>query len=575
MQISRNMTLLSRNMTRLSSTKKSQEIQLPKRNLVVDPITTTLLRKWDTQGRPTKMILDGNSLIVAEAFKGVVSGLENSAVRIYDVTGTSTPPVVGTYESQTLSSAKDIKILGNTAYGIWGGVEENKYAFQIFSIENKAHPTYISHYDTSQLSEHANCDSAANASPLALDIMTQKNGDITACISFCNGLLSLDVSTQTIITKLSFYPTSAPCLGVTVNGTEVALFLGTTGVEIVDMSTPNKPTHILTYNSPGKALSGEIIGTRMLLCDDSRGMRILDRIRTKQLSEIGRYEDFPTDEALQSDHKGTLVAIATGHNQVNFMSTATPETPTYQGKYTYFPGNFEDVIMSTDGRKAYIADYTYNRILEIQINHNTNRPTTLPTARPSRLPTPTPTKEPTPRPSPEPISPTAMPLPVTWIPSMSPTTALTFLPSGQELVTERPSPQPFITTWIPSMSPTTALTSFPSVQEVPTEFPSPAPATTDSLSPTMSPSSLRGGNSNATETSTMAGISIIVGASTGLLFLMCILQKFYRMRTNTTNRWSAATPTPPTNPFVNWRDSSIDTSPEENESELTPQTDTP
>jgi parallel beta-helix repeat protein len=90
-------------------------------------------------------------------------------------------------------------------------------------------------------------------------------------------LVVLDVSEPITPTEIgSTSPVSQFVEGVAINGTEVYLAVGTTGLRVVDVSDPTDPVEVGAYDTPGYAEGVAVVSQYAYVADGHYGLRIVD-----------------------------------------------------------------------------------------------------------------------------------------------------------------------------------------------------------------------------------------------------------------------------------------------------------
>ncbi len=127
------------------------------------------------------------------------------------------------------------------------------------------------------------------------------------------------------------------------------------GLRVIDITNPETPSEVTTYESPGEANGVTFSGDFVYLADGSAGLRVLflesPGTQNLELSEISEI-DTP-GEAYQTAVVGQTIYLADGSEGLSVISMANPAQPEIIGSINT-PGRTSDVVVL--GNYAYIAD---------------------------------------------------------------------------------------------------------------------------------------------------------------------------------------------------------------------------
>jgi hypothetical protein len=128
------------------------------------------------------------------------------------------------------------------------------------------------------------------------------------------------------------------------------------GLQIIDITTPASPSLIVDFSTPGNVRDVKVSsdGDTAYVADESPGLQIIDISTPAAPSIIGNYNPtgFVRGVALSSD--GNTVHITDGMG-LKIIDITTPATPILMGTYDT-PGSARAVTLSSDGNTAYVTD---------------------------------------------------------------------------------------------------------------------------------------------------------------------------------------------------------------------------
>jgi hypothetical protein len=176
----------------------------------------------------------------------------------------------------------------------------------------------------------------------------------------CGSFYILDVSDPTLPTLSSF--SGVHSYGTAVSGTHVYLSNYSTGLEIVDVTSPTNPIQAGVYDSPGLAKDVTFLGGPFAyLADDRAGLRVVDVSQPMTPTEVAAHDTFSW--ARYADVQGDYAYVAEVTDGLAVIDVSQPATPTLAGHYPT-PEAIYDVAVQAD--YAYLADVERGvRILDI------------------------------------------------------------------------------------------------------------------------------------------------------------------------------------------------------------------
>jgi hypothetical protein len=272
----------------------------------------------------------GDTAYLAQGFSGL---------QIVDISTPTSPVVVGSID--TPDQAYDVAVTGNTAY-----LADGLSGLQIIDVSAPANPQNIGSVDTP-----GNVKGVAVVGDTAFvaDRHLGIHGDVNDN-SGTTGLLVVDISTPadpTIISSL-YLPGAAEA--VTVVGETAYVADGEAGLHVIDISTPTSPVITGSIDTPRMALDVAIIGDSAYVADQKSGLQVIDISSPTRAAVIGSVDtpDRAYDVIIVDDlayvadrHSGLkIIDISTSSNPVTIGSVDTPDwaySVTVVGNTAYVP----------------------------------------------------------------------------------------------------------------------------------------------------------------------------------------------------------------------------------------------
>ncbi|MCI2229927.1 Ig-like domain-containing protein [Polaribacter sp. MSW13] len=160
-------------------------------------------------------------------------------------------------------------------------------------------------------------------------------------------------------TLIGNYDTTGTSFEITISSDENTIYVAdySSGLSIIDISTPATPSLIVDFNTPGSARDVKVSsdGNTAYIADESLGLQIIDISTPATPSIIGNYDPtgFVRGVVLSSD--GNTAYIAASNLGLQIIDISIPAIPSLIGTYDT-PSSANKVTISSDGNTAYIAD---------------------------------------------------------------------------------------------------------------------------------------------------------------------------------------------------------------------------
>ncbi|HHT9126406.1 MAG TPA: PDZ domain-containing protein, partial [Candidatus Brocadiia bacterium] len=165
-----------------------------------------------------------------------------------------------------------------------------------------------------------------------------------------SGLQIINVSNPAKPTLLGSYDTPGSALGVYVSGTTAYVADGLSGLQIINVSNPAYPAR-LSYDTPGSAWGVYVSGTTAYVADWESGLQIINVSNPAAPVRLGSY-DTP-GFAAGVYVSGTTAYVADGLSGLQIINVSNPAAPARLGSYKT-PDKALGVYVS--GTTAYVAD---------------------------------------------------------------------------------------------------------------------------------------------------------------------------------------------------------------------------
>jgi hypothetical protein len=178
-------------------------------------------------------------------------------------------------------------------------------------------------------------------------------GSYAYVADYTSGLQVIDVSTPGSPTLAGSYDTPGSAFDVFVAGSYAYLADVTSGLQVIDVSTPGNPTLAGSYDTPGSAFDVFVAGSYAYVADGTSGLQVIDVSTPGSPTLAGSY-DTP-GSAVGVSVAGSYAYVADYTLGLQVIDVSTPGNPTLAGSYDT-PGSAFDVFVA--GSYAYVADGT-------------------------------------------------------------------------------------------------------------------------------------------------------------------------------------------------------------------------
>ncbi|MFM6775317.1 MAG: DUF4347 domain-containing protein, partial [Microcystis panniformis] len=194
-------------------------------------------------------------------------------------------------------------------------------------------------------------------------------GNYAYVADWTSGLQIIDVSTPTNPTLISNYDTSGFAMDVQIVGNYAYVADGYQGLQIIDISNPTNPTLKGNYSSwpLGWGYGLEVVGNYAYVASDYQGLTIIDISNPSNPTFKGRYDT--SSRALKVQVIGNYAYVADYESGLQIIDVSNPTNPTLKGNYDT-PGIASDVEVV--GNYAYVADGWDGGLQIIDISNPTN-----------------------------------------------------------------------------------------------------------------------------------------------------------------------------------------------------------
>jgi hypothetical protein len=206
------------------------------------------------------------------------------------------------------------------------------------------YPTLVGSYDTPNI-------------PFEIVISSDEN---TAYIAdYDSGLQIIDISSPNFPTLIGSFDTPANARGITLSQDENTVYIAdeSGGLQILDISTPSTPVIIGNYNTPAFARTVKISqdGNTAYVADGGSGLQIIDIATPSAPTLIGNYNTSGSASDVHISADGDTAFIADLGDGLKIIDISTPSTPILIGSYDT-PGSALKLFLSSDETTTYLAD---------------------------------------------------------------------------------------------------------------------------------------------------------------------------------------------------------------------------
>ncbi len=150
---------------------------------------------------------------------------------------------------------------------------------------------------------------------------------------------------------VSNYATPANARTVQVIGTTAYVACDTSGLQIIDISTPSSPTLIGASDTPGTAVGAYVVGTTAYIADYDQGLRIINITQPDRPTLIGVYN--PGGKSYRVPQVIGTTAYVGWDGGLRIINITNPSSPTLIG--TYSLGGYYGRAVQVIGTTAYVA----------------------------------------------------------------------------------------------------------------------------------------------------------------------------------------------------------------------------
>jgi hypothetical protein len=166
-----------------------------------------------------------------------------------------------------------------------------------------------------------------------------------------SGLQVIDISTPSSPSVTGALDTSGKALGVAVSGNYAYVADSDSGLHIIDISTPSSPSMTGTYDTSGTAYGVAVSGNYAYVADGDSGLQIIDISTPLSPILTGTYNTSGSARGVAVS--GDYAYVADGDSGLQIINISTPSSPSLTGTLNT-SGSANGVAMS--GNYAYVAD---------------------------------------------------------------------------------------------------------------------------------------------------------------------------------------------------------------------------
>jgi len=306
---------------------------------ISDPSQPVEVAAYNTPGRARGIRVDGNYAYVADGTVYENGESVSSGLHIIDISDPTQPAEVG--NCATVGSAADVDVQGAYAYvgdtGIWNGSEMVGGGFRVIDVSDKSNPTRIANID--------------NMEPQAVDV----SGDYAYTANSYDGMKIIDISTpQTPSLVGTYNPGGLDVYDIDIENTIAYIAGGWRGLFVVDVSAPANPVELSSLQLTGSSQGIFIVNTYAYIAAEyGTGLQIVDVSQPNIPTEQGAYKT--KGDASDLDLKNNMTYIATGSSALHIVDVTQPTTPLDSGYTSFGDDRFMDDSITVLDNYAYIA----------------------------------------------------------------------------------------------------------------------------------------------------------------------------------------------------------------------------
>ncbi|MCP5103168.1 MAG: hypothetical protein GY950_07315 [bacterium] len=349
------------------------------------PSAPSLVRKYETPGRPEGLAMEGNSLFVADNYGGL---------QILDNSAPSDPSTVGAFDHS--ANITDVTVNGNYAYA-----SGNEEGVLIFNVSTPSSPLPVSSIDAGGRVEkivvagnhayvvpkHTLRENVLYESLVIIDISNplspsiagtyqsdsmeiadvHVNGNYAYVTGDAHALAILDISNPSQITVTGTYELMRTFTGVWAAGNYAYLADSSSFVEVIDVSDPANPDRISGIGAFGY-IGGIVIQGNYAYITGSE-FNVLDFSDPANPAFMGDYDygDFGSASRLhvQGDY-----AYITNDSGLLVLDVSNPASPTFAADYD--ADNSKGIYV--DGDVVYLTGAGFGKLLVLSREQTTTTP---------------------------------------------------------------------------------------------------------------------------------------------------------------------------------------------------------
>ncbi|MEZ4706289.1 MAG: amidohydrolase family protein [Caldilineaceae bacterium] len=208
--------------------------------------------------------LPSDNIHAVELAANLLYVIDAGALKIYDVTNSSTPVQLSTYD---LTGENDLKVYGHIAY-----LSNNRGDVVALDISEPARINVIGRYDELGYVNNMTIDN---------DYLYIAHRDYRLRI--------LSGASAGRLKQIGLYTVNTNVNKVAVQGRYAYLALGPKGVQVVDISDPAQPRGLLDYTTAGSAKDIVTNGRYAFVAADEAGIEVIDMANPRAPAAVARY----------------------------------------------------------------------------------------------------------------------------------------------------------------------------------------------------------------------------------------------------------------------------------------------
>ena len=308
---------------------------------VSDPARPRLSGNESTPGSALDLYVTGDIAYVADGYRGL---------RLIDISKPVMPGTIEVYERS-----------GN-AIGLWSDgtiayMADGEGGLQILDVTDSADPILLgSYYD-----QEVRCVQAV-----------RRKLNHKAYIGTEDGFRIIDLNDPARPFRIGGCATLRPANAIHVVGDFAYLAVGSRGLEIIDISDPNNPQTVGSYDVPGNigARNIYVLGSTAFLTCGSYGLYMIDISDPANPVLLGTYES--PEQALDVKALGRTAFVTyrdfydEGSGGLKIINIEDPSHPTLIGEYK-IPEDNQTLKVEVVGSRAYLLNQSYDSGSRLEI----------------------------------------------------------------------------------------------------------------------------------------------------------------------------------------------------------------